>query len=62
MANSQVHKLMNFRLDMPVVHLLLFFTDLEIFVIITRCLTGLFLAIAELNKREINNFNLSLVF
>lgn len=36
--------------------------DLETFVIITKCLIGLFLAIAELNKAEINNFNLSLLF
>ena len=46
---------------MPVVYLLLFLTDLEIFVIITTCLTGLFLATAELNKREINNFNLFII-
>jgi len=62
MANSQVHKLIDLRLDMLVVYLLLFLTDLEIFVIITTCLTGLFLAIAKLNKREINHFCLSLVF
>jgi len=62
MANSQVHKLIQLSLDMPVVYLLLFLTDLEIFVIITTCLTGLFLATAELNKRKTNNFILSLVF
>jgi hypothetical protein len=62
MPNSQVHKLVNLGLDMPVAYLLLFLIDLEIFVIITACLTGLFLAIAELNKGEINIFNLSLVF
>jgi hypothetical protein len=52
---------MKLRPDMPVVYLLLFFTEMEIFAIITTCLTGLFLARAKL-KREINNFNLSLVF
>lgn len=62
MTNSQVHKLINLRFVMLVVYLLLFLIDLEIFVIITTCLTGLFLAIAELNKREINNFNTSLLF
>jgi hypothetical protein len=53
---------MKLSLDMPVMYLLLSLTDLEIFVIITTCLTGLFLAIAELNKRKINNSSLSLVF